>query len=176
MHTLLGKYGLQLYHFARAEDDRPVEPVRIRKSISKETTLSEDISDREEMLRILEHLASQVETRLKELNTYGKTLTLKVKFADFEQMTRTFTLSQPIQDAQRMMSSLRSLLLTHLDGSKKSVRLLGVSISVLVGPDERGQPEASQVLSLWDDDEQSQVQYLQQLPSVQMEYRHLRNP
>jgi DNA polymerase-4 len=102
------------------------------------------------MLRILEQLTTQVEMRLKELKTYGKVLTLKIKFADFEQMTRTLTLAHPLQNAQVMMPSLRFLLLTHLEGSNKPVRLVGVTVSALVDQDEIRQPGASQVLSLWD--------------------------
>jgi DNA polymerase IV len=150
LYTLFGKHGVHLYHFVRAQDDRPVEPARIRKSIGKETTLREDTSDCEEMLRILEQLTIQVEMRLKELKTYGKALTLKIKFADFEQMTRTLTLAYPLQNAQVMMPSLRFLLLTHLEGSKKPVRLVGVTVSALVDQGEIRQPGASQVLSLWD--------------------------
>ncbi len=149
LHALLGKYGDQLYHLVRGEDHRAVEPERLRKSIGKETTLLHDISDREEMMRILEQLASQVETRLHEMQVAGKTVTLKVKFADFEQITRAITLTKPLQDAQAMMPVLRTLL-AHLEGNPKLVRLLGVTISGLVDKNETTQSPALQAVSLWE--------------------------
>ncbi len=77
LRELLGKHGGQLYHYACGEDDRPVEPVRERKSVGKEVTLERDIRDPKEMERILEKLALQVEYRLAELGIAGRTLTLK---------------------------------------------------------------------------------------------------
>ena len=79
LRELLGKYGGQLYHYACGEDDRPVEPVRERKSVGKEVTLERDIRDRSEMEHILETLALQVEHRLDELGIAGRTLTLKLR-------------------------------------------------------------------------------------------------
>ncbi len=67
LRDLFGKHGGQLYQYACGEDDRPVEPVRDRKSVGKEVTLERDIRDRSEMERILETLALQVEHRLAEL-------------------------------------------------------------------------------------------------------------
>ena len=64
LRELLGKHGAQLYHYACGEDNRPVEPVRVRKSVGKEVTLEHDIRDQEQMERILEKLATQVEHRL----------------------------------------------------------------------------------------------------------------
>ena len=84
MRDLLGKHGGQLYRFACGEDDRPVEPVRERKSVGKEVTLERDIRDRGEMERILEMLSLQVEHRLLELGLAGRTLTLKVRWSSFD--------------------------------------------------------------------------------------------
>src|SRR5205085_4336396 len=84
LRNLFGKYGGQLYRYACGVDDRPVEPVRERKSVGKEVTLERDIRDPGEMERILEHLALQVEHRLAELGIAGRTLTLKVRWSTFE--------------------------------------------------------------------------------------------
>jgi len=147
--ALLGKHGVQLYHLVRGEDDRPVEPERIRKSVGKETTLVSDISDRDEMLRVLEELADQVQKRLKELNCEGQTVTLKVKFADFKQITRSITLDKPVQDAAAIMPHLRSLLV-HLDDSTKQIRLLGVTLSTLSDQREARQSVTYSAPSLWE--------------------------
>src|SRR6266436_1386069 len=88
LRDLFGKHGGQLYQYACGEDDRPVEPVRDRKSVGKEVTLERDIRDRSEMERILETLALQVDHRLAELGIAGRTLTLKVRWSTFELVTR----------------------------------------------------------------------------------------
>jgi len=150
LYGLLGKQGIHLYHLVRGEDDRPVEPERKRKSVGKESTLGADIGDREAMLGILEQLAAQVEQRLKEGGIAGKTITLKITFADFEHITRAITLTRPIQDAQAMRPWLRSLL-SCLDGNTKLVRLLGVTVSTLGDVDTVAQSFLSQQLSLWEE-------------------------
>src|SRR5450755_1732346 len=76
LRDLFGKHGGQFYRYACGVDDRPVEPVRERKSVGKEVTLERNIRDRSEMERILETLALQVEYRLAELGRAGRTLTL----------------------------------------------------------------------------------------------------
>jgi DNA polymerase IV len=88
LRELFGKQWGQFYRYACGVDDRPVEPVRERKSVGKEVTLERDIRDLNEMERILEHLALQVEHRLAELGIAGKTLTLKVRWSTFELVTR----------------------------------------------------------------------------------------
>jgi DNA polymerase-4 len=156
LHDLLGKHGGQLYHFACGEDDRPVEPVRERKSVGKEVTLERDIRDRNEMERILETLALQVERRLVELGTAGKTLTLKVRWSTFELVTRAVSRSQGYQSAQEMLPALHELLSGLFDG-KGAVRLLGVIISGLISPDELYRARQIVMPSLWQD-EQVQAQ------------------
>jgi DNA polymerase IV len=71
------------------EDDRPVEPTRERKSVGKETTFERDLVNRDRMIEVLEQLARQVEHRLVELDLRGRTLTLKVRWSDFQLTTRS---------------------------------------------------------------------------------------
>ena len=149
LRTLFGKQGSQLYHFVHGEDDRPVEPKRERKSVGKEVTFERDLVDREHMVEILEHLARQLEHRLVELNLRGRTLTLKVRWSDFQLITRSVSRSQGFQDAQGMMPVLGTLL-DRLKSGNRPVRLLGVSVSNLLSRDEMQHTGQFIALTLWD--------------------------
>ena len=155
LRDLLGKHGGQLYRFACGEDERPVEPVRERKSVGKEITLERDIRDPGEMERILENLALQVERRLIELGIAGKTLTLKVRWSTFELVTRAASRQQGFQLSEEMLPVLRSLLSGLVDG-KRAVRLLGVTVSGLLSQEEMHRARQLVTPSLWQE-EQAQV-------------------
>ncbi|MEH2003050.1 MAG: DNA polymerase IV [Nostoc sp.] len=90
-----GKAGNYYYKIARAEDDRPVEANRVRKSIGAQTSFARDLSDYSEMLQELEQIAQIVEQRLEQHETRGRTLTLKVKFSDYQQLSRSKTMLAP---------------------------------------------------------------------------------
>jgi DNA polymerase-4 len=150
LRTLLGKYGSHLYRLVCAEDDRPVEPTRERKSVGKEVTFERDLVDRGRMEEILERLAGQVEHRLVELDLRGKTLTLKVKWSNFQLITRSASRPQGFQNAQTMMPVLRTLL-RQLGERNRPVRLLGVSVSNLLSKNEVRRTRQGIALSLWDD-------------------------
>ena len=149
LRTLLGKQGSQLYHFVRGADDRPVEPTRERKSVGKEVTFERDLVDWDRMEEVIEQLAKQVEHRLVELDLRGRTLTLKVKWSDFQLITRSISRSEGFQDAQTMMPVLR-ILLAQLDGGNRPVRLLGVSVSNLLSKDEMQRTMQITAFTLWD--------------------------
>jgi len=151
LRDLFGKHGGQLYHYACSEDDRPVEPIRERKSVGKEVTLERDIRNRSEMERILETLALQVERRLAELGIAGRTLTLKVRWSTFELVTRAASRTQGFQSAQEMLPVLRTLLSGLVDG-KRAVRLLGVIVSGLLSPDEMRHARQFVTPSLWEEE------------------------
>lgn len=125
-----GKTGRFYYSIARAIDDRPVEPNRIRKSIGAENTFERDISGLESMISELEKIAAEVLARIEKSNTYGRTLTLKVKFSNFEQITRSKTVNYLINSFDKIMELTRELLQTFDTGSAQ-VRLLGLSLSNL---------------------------------------------
>ncbi len=148
LRDLFGKHGGQLYRYACGEDDRPVEPVRERKSVGKEVTLERDIRDRAEMERILEKLALQVEQRLAELGLAGRTVTLKVRWSSFELVTRACSRPQGFQSAQEMLPVLYLLLSRLIDG-KRAVRLLGVTVSILFSLNEMKQARQFITPSLW---------------------------
>jgi DNA polymerase-4 len=149
LRTLLGSRGSLLYQYVRAEDERPVESVRERKSIGKETTLERDITDRDQMEAILAKLAEQVERRLTDLGLSARTLSLKVRWSDFQLITRSVSRPQGFQSVREMLPVLHTLL-SQLGSEKRAVRLLGVFVSNL-RPARAEQIESITSPSLWDD-------------------------
>ena len=90
-----GKAGEYYYRIVRGQDDRPVNPNRARKSYGAETTFETDLLDTEIMLEHLIGLTERVLAKMTARQECGCTLTLKVKYADFEQVTRSRTLAFP---------------------------------------------------------------------------------
>jgi len=125
---LFGKSGYYFYNIAHGKDDRPVEPNRIRKSFGKETTLPEDIDDKDQILEILENIAVKLEDLLHRHDAKGKTITLKIKYFDFKSITRSVTIDEPADSASIIMKYITPLLSKTEAGDRK-VRLLGISIS-----------------------------------------------
>lgn len=127
-----GKAGLFYYKIARAQDDREVNPNRIRKSIGAETTFEEDLDNLHSVNLELEKLAQSVKDRMDKNKAYGRTLTLKIKYADYQQASRSRTTTYLLQDEHIIVNLAKELLLATEVGSRK-VRLLGISISNLQG-------------------------------------------
>ena len=125
-----GKAGNYYYKIARAEDDRPVEANRVRKSIGAETSFAQDLSDVGQMLQELEQIAQIVEQRLEQHETRGRTLTLKVKFSDYQQLTRSKTMLAPISELSTIFEIAKALF-ESIDLENRSIRLLGISLSNL---------------------------------------------
>lgn len=125
-----GKSGHYFYNIARGIDHRPVVPNRVRKSIGKETTLNEDCSDKGEMMLILASLAEKVAALIQSRSTSGLTLTLKVKYDDFQNVTRSHTQNDPIDQAEVMLA-LAEQLLARTEAGARPVRLLGLTVSSL---------------------------------------------
>lgn len=130
LERLFGKSGRYFYGIARGIDSRPVTPNRVRKSIGKEDTLAEDCADKGQILTILGHLADRVSALLKARNTSGMTLTLKVKYSNFQTVTRSHTRTEPIEDAGTMLG-LAEQLLEKTEVGERAVRLLGLTVSNL---------------------------------------------
>jgi DNA polymerase-4 len=127
-----GKAGTYYYQIAHGRDDRPVQPNRVRKSYGKETTLDTDIDDTNQMMDILNDLAVSVVEGLRREHRRGLTLTLKVKYHDFQSVTRSVTFSAPITDRVQIVDNVKRLLANTEAGNKK-VRLLGISVSNFLG-------------------------------------------
>ncbi|TGL63709.1 DNA polymerase IV [Leptospira sarikeiensis] len=127
-----GKSGRWFYAVCRGLDDRPVEPYRERKSLGAESTFPKDLENSEEILRELADIAEELERRLLKKPFPGKTITLKVKFSDFTQKTRSLTEDYTYIDKNELYRIGSKLLGEFLLGSGKSVfpiRLLGLSLS-----------------------------------------------
>jgi DNA polymerase-4 len=131
---LFGKVGDHYYDIVHGEDSRPVNPHRIRKSIGKETTLNEDIDNIEQVIEILNQLALEVEELLKKHDIKGKTVTLKIKYFDFQNITRNITVEKPIIQRADIMKYIKELL-GKTDAGRKKVRLLGITISNFLDED-----------------------------------------
>jgi len=128
-----GKAGSFYYQIARGIDEREVNSTRIRKSLGSENTFSTDISDINELLEYLSLLAQEVSDDLLRKNLKGRTVTLKVKYDDFQQITRSKTIERKINDYDTIYSLCKMLLLNTQAGERK-VRLLGVSLSSFAEP------------------------------------------
>lgn len=125
-----GKSGPYFYGLARGIDERPVNPDRVRKSVGAEDTFGQDIDDLEAATSELKPLAEKVWNSCRTAGFRGKTITLKIKFADFQQITRTRTAPMPFADGQDILEAASSLL-ASVYPFKQSVRLLGVTLSSL---------------------------------------------
>ncbi|MCZ0961216.1 DNA polymerase IV [Paracoccus benzoatiresistens] len=130
-----GKAGSWYYRIARGIDHRPVEPHRIRKSVGAEDTFSTDIHDFDEARREIAPLAAKVWRHCEGRQLTGRTVTLKVKYADFQQITRSRTLAAPVHGASDL-EAIAVGLLQPLFPVDKGVRLLGVTLSSLESGDE----------------------------------------
>ncbi len=123
-----GKIG-QLYHdFSRGIDSRPVEAVRMRKSIGCERTLDHDVSTRAAVIVELYHTAEELIRRLSAKNFCGNTLTLKIKFSDFSQITRSLTQEEDLL-TMKVILPLAKRLLAEVNYEDHPIRLIGLSVS-----------------------------------------------
>ncbi len=132
---LFGKTGLFFYDIARGLDQRPVEPVRVRKSIGTETTLAEDIKDYAQVSSLLYQLVARVAELLADKQTGGRTLTLKVRYSDFTTITRSCTSREGFFAAGDIFACLPGLLAATEAGRRK-IRLLGLTVANLCDQEE----------------------------------------
>ena len=125
---VFGKVGEIYYNFARGIDNRTVEPVRQRKSVGCEQTFLEDISKKSAVIIELYHIVNELVRRLDKSRFCGNTLTLKVKFHDFTQVTRSLTCERPLKDKNEILSMSKRLM-TQVGYASKPIRLIGLSVS-----------------------------------------------
>ncbi len=123
-----GKAGAAYYDFARGIDLRPVEAVRIRKSIGCEHTLEKDINTRSSVIIELYHVAVELVERLEHKHFRGNTLTLKIKFHDFSQITRSITRPKELVSLDVILP-LAKQLLKEVEYEYHPIRLIGLSVS-----------------------------------------------
>ncbi len=124
-----GKSGIFYYNVVRGIHNSEVKSDRITKSVAAEHTFDVNLSSEIFMMEQLANIANSLEKRLKKNQLAGKTITLKIKYSDFSQQTRSKTLSYFISDKGMILEAVEELL--YQERLKDSVRLLGISLSNL---------------------------------------------
>lgn len=130
-----GRMGVYYHSIVRGDDQRLVRNNRMRKSIGAETTFSIDLLSTDEMLSRLQQLSEKVVGIMQKKKFCAKTITLKVKFDNFEQVTRSHSELQPFDTLSVILNRL-PLLLAKTDAGERKVRLLGISVSNLSAADD----------------------------------------
>lgn len=123
-----GKNGLYFYDIARGIDNRPVNPNRERKSVGAEQTFQKDVIRIDEVFNHLESIANECFRRLEKTGKMGKTITLKIRYSNFETITKSKTFSGTIASQEVFRMALLQVL-KLVDEWEKPIRLLGVSVS-----------------------------------------------
>lgn len=123
-----GKAGKFYYTIVRGIDNRAVQSERQTKSLAAEDTFEHDLITIEEMHTELSKLADKVAVRLNKHQLKGRTITLKLKYSDFKQITRNQSFPHPVSDYQIIIDTAKQLL-ENIDLVDKKVRLLGISLS-----------------------------------------------
>ena len=146
MEELFSSSGRHFWELAHGIDARPVVPDRAAKSISHETTFAADIADAESLRAWLVDLVEQVARRLRRHAIEGRTVELKVRFADFTTITRSLTLSHPTNVTQELLDAGLELLTKRLPPPHLPIRLVGFGVHKLgeSGPVQQqlfGEPE-----------------------------------
>lgn len=142
----LGKHGAHLRRLAHGIDDREVEPEREIRSMGRENTFDEDLLEVLDLRRELLDIATRAAARLRNHRLKGRTVTLKVKYSDFRQVTREVTLPHGIDDGGEIYRQALALL-EKTEAGKKPVRLLGIYLSNFGG--EPGGDAGSGQISLF---------------------------
>ncbi len=125
-----GKNGLFFYDIAHGNDKRSVEPDRERKSVGAENTYSSDLLDPEELNAAIREICDTLFERLQRAGVWGMTLTVKIKYHDFIQITRSRTFTEAITQKDEMEQISCEMLHEHRE-KDKPIRLLGVTFSQL---------------------------------------------
>ncbi len=121
--------GAHYFEIVRGEYKSKVKPNRVQKSVAAEHTFTKNLTSEVYMLERLKKIAKELETRLKKSKIAGKTVTLKIKYSDFSQQTRSKTLPFFIKDELILFDTVKELL--YQNKMENSVRLLGISVTNL---------------------------------------------
>jgi DNA polymerase-4 len=128
-----GKAGTWYYAIARGRDDRPVQADRERKSSGSETTFSEDLTDPTQIEARVIAMADDVWTWCEKTNARGRTVTVKIKWADFQISTRSRSMEMTIQTREKL-HQLALDLIRSVFPPPKGIRLVGVTLSSFQAP------------------------------------------
>lgn len=130
-----GKSGRFFHQMVRGIDERPVKPNRIRKSIGIEDTFENDLNQSDDLLVELLKLSDRLSERMEKSESWGRTVTLKVKFSDFSISSKSKTYSEKLRGSPALQASARELF-EQFNWQDRSVRLLGLTISNFNDPSE----------------------------------------
>ena len=136
LQQYFGKSGLHYYNISRGIDNRPVNNYRIRKSVGVEITFQQDIKTKRDAIAHLHRLLEKALSKVTEKQLVAHTLTVKIKYHDFVQITRSRTLPHIITAASAIGAIIEDLL-KNTDIGRRNVRLLGVTLSSLQGKSEQ---------------------------------------
>jgi DNA polymerase-4 len=132
LESIFKKKGYDMYNFARGIDNRPVQTSRERKSVGAESTFISNVYfDSDELNEHIKDVVKDVSKRLEYINKRGKTITIKIKYEDFKQVTKRKTLRYPIYTYDDIFKNT-NILIEKLKNKEKQIRLIGVTISNLL--------------------------------------------
>ncbi len=137
LETHFGSLGRKLHRLCRGEDDRPVITDQAIKSISQEQTFDEDRADPADVRNVLRSQAEKVAMRLRKGDLRGRTITVKIRFGDFQTITRSTTLPAPTDGTDLICAQACDLIDASAATGFQPVRLIGVGISQLTGEAEQ---------------------------------------
>lgn len=135
-----GKAGKFYFKIVRGIDDREVIPDRETKSVGAEDTFADDLNKLEDLFFELDRIANIVHERLTRNHLKGKTITVKIKYADFRQITRSKSFADPVDELNTIIETARALLV-QTDPENQSIRLLGISLSNFPGIEKKKSDE-----------------------------------
>lgn len=146
---LLGKKGRRVARFSRGIDERPVEPPGDPKSISSETTFDRDLSSWSDALPRLTEFAEELEGKLEDHDLWARTVTLKARYQDFQDVTRSLTPGGALRSADDLMEVAR-LLMGRVEVSRdRRIRLVGLGVSNLLEDPGDAPRSVPRQLRLW---------------------------
>jgi DNA polymerase-4 len=134
LHDLVrefGKWGARLHELSHGIDERPVTANRETKSISRETTFVRDVVEMSKLQDVIIELAKEVRDDLQSEKLKAKTLQIKVRYADFTTITRSFTFKEPIDQLEILQETAKLLLKHKVVPDAQGIRLIGVGVSNL---------------------------------------------
>ncbi|HEY6929114.1 MAG TPA: DNA polymerase IV, partial [Thermoanaerobaculia bacterium] len=144
LKQVVGNWAESLRRLAFGEDSRPVEPNRERKSIGCEETYAKDLADIETILREVEALARHAAGILERKEVLARTVVLKLRYSNFETITRSETREPATQDTNEITRRAAALV-AKTEAGRRPVRLLGVSLHGLSSPNESEPEDSSQI-------------------------------
>ena len=148
LQQLVGTQAGWLRQLSYGNDDRPVTPNRVAKSRGSERTFAEDLLDLETIREEIEKMAHRAAGWLQQRTASARTVTIKVRYADFTTITRSLTKTPAARDAESV-AARALVLLAHTEAGGRPIRLLGVSVHNLSEGDECGRPVAPVSPLLW---------------------------